>query len=63
MQFTGSHILSINQFEQQDVEYLFKVADAMQPYAQREKRTRVLDGAMLGNLFFEPSTRTRVSFG
>ncbi|MEI7949101.1 MAG: aspartate carbamoyltransferase [Gammaproteobacteria bacterium] len=63
MQFTGSHILSINQFEQQDVEYLFKVADAMQPYAQREKRTRVLDGAILGNLFFEPSTRTRVSFG
>lgn len=63
MQFTGSHILSINQFAQQDVEYLFKVAAAMEPYAQREKRTRVLDGAILSNLFFEPSTRTRVSFG
>ena len=63
MQFTGSHILSISQFEQRDVEYLFKVADAMEPSAQREKRTRVLDGAILGNLFFEPSTRTRVSFG
>lgn len=63
MQFTGAHILSINQFDSQDVEQLFTVADAMEPYAQRIKRTRVLDGAILGNLFFEPSTRTRVSFG
>ena len=63
MQFTGAHILSISQFGQQDVEELFKVADAMEPYARREKRTRVLDGAILSNLFFEPSTRTRVSFG
>ena len=63
MQFTGSHILSISQFDKKDVEYLFQVADAMEPYAHREKRTRVLDGAILSNLFFEPSTRTRVSFG
>lgn len=63
MQFTGAHILSINQFDSQDVERLFQVADAMEPYAQRAKRTRVLDGAILSNLFFEPSTRTRVSFG
>ena len=63
MQFTGTHILSISQFESMDVERLFDVADHMAPYARREKRTRVLDGAILGNLFFEPSTRTRVSFG
>jgi aspartate carbamoyltransferase catalytic subunit len=63
MHFTGAHILSISQFDAADVERLFKVADAMEPYARREKRTRVLDGAILGNLFFEPSTRTRVSFG
>ena len=25
--------------------------------------TRVLDGAILGSMFFEPSTRTRISFG
>ncbi|MDT8398503.1 MAG: aspartate carbamoyltransferase [Pseudomonadales bacterium] len=63
MNFLGSHILSINQFEAQDVEELFNVADAMEPYAHRRKRTTVLEGAILGNLFFEPSTRTRVSFG
>ena len=63
MNFLGSHILSISQFDKNDVKELFRVADEMQPYAQREKHTRVLDGAILGNLFFEPSTRTRVSFG
>src|SRR3546814_1853518 len=35
----------------------------MQPIARRQKGSRVLEGAVLGNLFFEASTRTRVSFG
>jgi aspartate carbamoyltransferase catalytic subunit len=61
--FTGAHILSIKQFERADIQRVFDVADAMQPYALRRKVTRVLEGAILGNMFFEPSTRTRVSFG
>ena len=63
MKFTGAHILSIQQFERPDIEHLFQVADAMGPYALRHKVTRVLEGAILGNMFFEPSTRTRISFG
>lgn len=63
MHFPGSHILSIAQFSRQDIESVFGVADRMEPYAQRKKVTRVLEGAILGNMFFEPSTRTRVSFG
>jgi len=63
MEFTGSHILSIKQFERADIERVFAVADSMEPYALRRKVTRVLEGAILGNMFFEPSTRTRVSFG
>lgn len=63
MDFTGSHILSIDQFELPDIERIFRVADAMEPYASRRRVTRVLEGAILGNMFFEPSTRTRVSFG
>jgi aspartate carbamoyltransferase catalytic subunit len=35
----------------------------MQPIARRQKVTRVLEGAVLANLFFEASTRTRISFG
>ena len=63
MQFAGSHILSVEQFERADVERIFAVADQMGPYARRRRVTRVLDGAILGSMFFEPSTRTRVSFG
>jgi aspartate carbamoyltransferase catalytic subunit len=63
LQFAGSHILSIQQFERADVERIFDVADRMAPYAHRKRVTRVLDGAILGSMFFEPSTRTRVSFG
>ncbi len=62
-QFTGNHILSVDQFDRAAIEKVFAVATTMQPYARRQKRTTVLDGAILGNLFFEPSTRTRVSFG
>lgn len=62
-QFTGHHILSVNQFNRDAIEEVFAVANQMQPYALRQKRTEVLRGAILGNLFFEPSTRTRVSFG
>lgn len=63
MEFPGSHILSISQFERFDIDRIFDVANQMEPYAHRKKVTRVLEGAILGNMFFEPSTRTRVSFG
>jgi aspartate carbamoyltransferase catalytic subunit len=63
LKFSGSHILSIGQFERDHIERVFEVADRMAPYAHRERVTKVLDGAILGNMFFEASTRTRVSFG
>jgi len=56
-------LLSVDQFCRESVEDLFRVADMMQPIARRQKVCRVLEGAVLGNLFFEASTRTRVSFG
>lgn len=60
----GKHqLLSVDQFTRESVEELFRVADLMQPIARRQKVSRVLEGAVLGNLFFEASTRTRVSFG
>jgi aspartate carbamoyltransferase catalytic subunit len=61
----GKHqLLSVDQFSSREsVEELFRIADLMQPIARRHKVSRVLEGAVLGNLFFEASTRTRVSFG
>ena len=63
MDFSGSHILSIDQFDRSDINHLFSVAESLEPYSLRKKVTRVLEGAILGNMFFEPSTRTRISFG
>ena len=55
MDFSGSHILSIDQFDRGDVEALFNVADKMLPFAKRDRITKVLDGAILGSMFFEAS--------
>jgi len=63
VEFQGANILSIGQFQRDDISKVFNIADKMEPYALRQKVTRVLEGAILGNMFFEPSTRTRVSFG
>jgi len=63
LDFTGNHIISVSQFDRPAADRVFEVADGMQPYAMRKRITRVLQGAILSNMFFEPSTRTRVSFG
>ena len=64
IQFEGRpQLLSVDQFSRDTAEDLFRLADIMQPIARRQKISRVLEGAVLGNLLFEASTRTRVSFG
>jgi len=63
MSFTGQHLLSVKDISLDAINDLFQVAEKMRPYATRQKMTRVLEGAVLGNMFFEASTRTRVSFG
>jgi aspartate carbamoyltransferase catalytic subunit len=63
MILTSQHLLSVKDISLETINALFSVAERMRPYANRQKVTRVLEGAVLGNMFFEPSTRTRVSFG
>ncbi len=63
MDFKGADILTIDQFEREDIAKIFAVAREMEVYSTRQKITRVLEGAIMANLFFEPSTRSRVSFG
>ena len=64
MSYNGKpQLISVEQFNRESVEELLAIAETMEPIARRQKVTRVLEGAVLGNLFFEASTRTRVSFG
>jgi len=58
----GRHLLSVSQFHPGNLRDLFDLADAVDPIAKRQAVCTVLDGAVLGSLFFEPSTRTRLSF-
>lgn len=55
------HILTVRQFDRPALERLFAAADQMRVVAQRGGDRR-LAGRLLATLFFEPSTRTRLSF-
>lgn len=60
--FFDRDIVSMRDFSRKDIEYILDLAEVMVPYARGEKVKHPLDGRVLGNLFFEPSTRTRLSF-
>ena len=50
MDFVGNHILSVSQFNREDVQRIFQVADDVRPYAMRKRITRVLEGAIASNM-------------
>ncbi|MCE7697341.1 MAG: aspartate carbamoyltransferase, partial [Methanobacterium paludis] len=62
MDFNQKDIISIRDFSKEDIEYILDVAEKMEPVARSKKRSNVLSGNILGMLFYEPSTRTRLSF-
>ena len=62
MVFTQKDIISIRDFSKKDIEEILKLAEKMEPIARSMETCRVLEGKLLGNLFYEPSTRTRLSF-
>lgn len=53
------HIVEVSQFQRDDLDLIFDLADQMRSRSQTD---RTLDGRILGTLFYEPSTRTRLSF-
>jgi aspartate carbamoyltransferase catalytic subunit len=62
MEFKGLDIVSIRDLTREQIEFVLDLSEKMIPYARGEKFTKMLDGRILANLFFEPSTRTRMSF-
>jgi len=58
--FKGRDIISIKDFTREEIDYILKIASAMEPIA--ENGSNMLRGKILATLFFEPSTRTRLSF-
>jgi len=59
--FYGRDVVSIREFKKEDLDFLFKSTDKLRNMQANEKR-ELARGRVLGYLFFEPSTRTRLSF-
>jgi len=57
---TGRDIISIKDFSRTDIDWLLEKTDSMEAYA--ETGSEVLRGKVMGAMFYEPSTRTRLSF-
>jgi len=57
------HILDLDDFTQEEIELVFHTTKAMKEVLSRPiKRVPTLRGKTIVNLFYEPSTRTRLSF-
>ena len=60
MEFAGRDIVSIKDFSREEIDHILKTSDGVEPLAK--KGSHALDGKVMATLFFEPSTRTKLSF-
>ena len=56
------HIVSIEDLDNKSIMGILKRAKELLPVAKGNKKSKTLDGKILATCFFEPSTRTRLSF-
>ncbi|MBS7634350.1 aspartate carbamoyltransferase [Candidatus Bathyarchaeota archaeon] len=59
-EFIGRDVISVKDFTREEVDYLLRIAGEMESLA--ESGSDVLKGKIMAALFFEPSTRTKLSF-
>lgn len=60
LKFKGRDIISIEDFSRKEIDYILEYSQKMESLALRG--TTKLRGKILATLFFEPSTRTKLSF-
>ena len=58
MNFKGKDVISIDDFSKSEIIHVLKTAERL----EKKAMPNILKGKILGTLFFEPSTRTRLSF-
>lgn len=56
------HVIESQQFGKDALEVIFKVSREMEDVRPNSDASRQLQGAVMSTLFYEPSTRTRLSF-
>jgi aspartate carbamoyltransferase catalytic subunit len=63
MNWTRKDLLGLEELTQEEIEFILATADSFKEVSTREiKKVPALRGKTVVNLFYEPSTRTRVSF-
>jgi len=60
LEFKGRDLISIKDFTREEIDYILKTVEAMEPLAK--SGSDMLHGKTMSTLFFEASTRTRLSF-
>jgi aspartate carbamoyltransferase catalytic subunit len=60
--FKGRDVLSIKEFTREEMDHAFEVAKKLEPVSWGQQYNDSLKGKIMGSLFFESSTRTRLSF-
>jgi aspartate carbamoyltransferase catalytic subunit len=64
VQWTRRHLLGLEDLSREEIETILDTAEDFVEVSQRRRKKRGdLKGKLVVNLFFEPSTRTRTSFG
>jgi aspartate carbamoyltransferase catalytic subunit len=59
--FAGRDILSLKDFERNEFEHVFEVADRLEPIARERRNSDLLSHKTLVTAFYQPSTRTRLA--
>jgi len=62
MSIKGRDIVSLSEFTRKDIDLVLSTARKLEPIAAKRRRSTLLKEKLLATLFFEPSTRTRLSF-
>ena len=60
VEFRGRDIISLKDFSREEIDYVLEIAKTMEPVAKTG--SDLLQNKILATLFYEPSTRTRLSF-
>ncbi len=58
--FAGRDLVSIRDLSRADMDHILDMAEVMEPLYR--KSSDMLHGKIMATLFFEPSTRTKLSF-
>lgn len=56
------HVIESQQFDKETLSEIFKISRSMEDIRPNTDESRQLQGRIMSTLFYEPSTRTRLSF-